>query len=450
MAEAIGLKALLVGGTLFLTGMSSVALGYDVYGAIGDKYRVLGGESGVLGPAESSESDAPHGGRFNKFRNGFIYWHRDIGAFAVWGEIGRKWDQLGRVEYGYPITDESRTPDGRGRFNHFRAMHLPGRPEASIYWTPQTGAHAVYGAIRAQWSSMGWERSILGYPIGDEVQEGPYRRSAFEGGFIRWTANSGAQPIRTGVAPQEGGGFAFNQVDGLKALADVPGSPQPVVLFEDRFAFAPSELCARFLDRPGLDATIRDALISHVRGKLPSGFGIHSQTNHALGTSCTSRSSFAVGNLGIRIVVPNNRLFIRVTTPEGVPGSLDPNFALTYDLTLRTSMTFPPNVSGNVAQGPVTVSATNVSQPQTHSITGNLALAVNDLITFLGGTGFVAAMRQGDVSQLTGIDTGVNTLNGKLAELRRSAPPGTRLESSQQDNLVILLATNRPPAQGPR
>jgi hypothetical protein len=119
---------------------------------------------------------------------------------------------------------------------------------------------------------MGWERSWLGYSIGDEVQDGAYRRTAFENGFIRWTGAGGAQGIKTSRAQAEGGGFAFIPVDGLKALADVP--PQPVVLYEDPFAFAPSELCARFLDRPGLDATIRDTLIARIRGKLlrASGF----------------------------------------------------------------------------------------------------------------------------------------------------------------------------------
>jgi hypothetical protein len=139
-----------------------------------------------------------------------------------------------------------------------------------------------------------------------------------------------------------------------------------------------------------------------------------------------------------------------VTTPDGFPGGPDPNFVLTYDLTLRTSMTFPDNVAGNVVQGPVTVAATNISRPQTNSITGNLALAADDLVRFFGGDGFVSAMRQGGVSQLPGIDTGVSALNAKLNTLRSSAPPGTRLDSYQQDNLAILLATNRPPPQGPR
>jgi len=46
------------------------------------------------------------------------------------------------------------TADDRGRCRDFE--HGP------IYWTPQTGAREVHGAIRDKWASMGWERSRLG------------------------------------------------------------------------------------------------------------------------------------------------------------------------------------------------------------------------------------------------------------------------------------------------
>ncbi|PWB93673.1 hypothetical protein [Methylosinus sporium] len=146
---------------------ATAACAFAVYGAIGDKWRALGGERGTLGDARSDEADARYGGRFNRFAFGFIYWHPETGANAVWGAIGQKWAQTGFENYGYPITDESTAPDSIGRYNHFRAVHLAGKPEASIYWTPETGAHAVYGAIRGKWAQLGWERA-LGYPITDE------------------------------------------------------------------------------------------------------------------------------------------------------------------------------------------------------------------------------------------------------------------------------------------
>ena len=135
-------------------------------------------------------------GRAQSFSGGgIISWHPSLGAFAVWGQIGAKWVALGRESYGYPITDETRCADGRGRYNHFRSIHLAGDPEASIYWTPTTGAHEIRGAIRAAWRDRGAERSSLQYPTSDEFPTGraDERRSDFEHGYILWTRSRGAR-----------------------------------------------------------------------------------------------------------------------------------------------------------------------------------------------------------------------------------------------------------------
>jgi len=90
------------------------------------------------------------------------------GAFEVHGAIRDKYLALGAEAsiLGYPRTDESGTPDGVGRFNHFQG--------GSIYWTPGTSAHEVHGLIRELWSSLGWETNPqLGYPISDELIPDP-------------------------------------------------------------------------------------------------------------------------------------------------------------------------------------------------------------------------------------------------------------------------------------
>jgi hypothetical protein len=80
---------------------------------------------------------------------------------SVIGAIRDKWLSLGGEGsfLGQPLTDELTTPDGVGRFNHFQG--------GSIYWTPNTGAFEVHGAIRDRWAELGWERSYLGYPTSD-------------------------------------------------------------------------------------------------------------------------------------------------------------------------------------------------------------------------------------------------------------------------------------------
>jgi uncharacterized protein with LGFP repeats len=86
------------------------------------------------------------------------------GAYEVHGAIRQKYLALGAETsiLGYPRSDETGTPDGVGRFNHFQG--------GSIYWTPGTSAHEVHGLIRDYWAQHGWERNPqIGYPITDEL-----------------------------------------------------------------------------------------------------------------------------------------------------------------------------------------------------------------------------------------------------------------------------------------
>lgn len=97
-----------------------------------------------------------------------------------------------RSVLGYPTTDETTTPDGIGRFNHFA-----GTGGASIYWTPNTGAHEVYGVIRQLWSELGWERSPLGYPTSGEkdTEFHAARVNHFERGDIYFDGHRGAYEV---------------------------------------------------------------------------------------------------------------------------------------------------------------------------------------------------------------------------------------------------------------
>jgi hypothetical protein len=166
---------------------------YAVHGAILAKYLALGGPSRVLGFPVTDETGTPDGvARYNRFSGtggSAIYWTPGSGAHEVHGGIYAKWISLGGESgiLGFPTTDETGTPDGIGRFNHFSNS-------ASIYWTPGTGAWSVHGAIRAEWASLGWERSPLGYPISDEYAVTGGRANAFQNGHVTWY--SGTNTIR--------------------------------------------------------------------------------------------------------------------------------------------------------------------------------------------------------------------------------------------------------------
>jgi hypothetical protein len=160
----------------------------EVHGAILEKWTVIGREAGLLGYPTSDETATSDGsGRFSHFQSGSIYWHPETGAHEIHGAILSKWAALGweRGLLGYPTTDEAATPDGTGRYNHFKG--------GSIYWHPETGAHEVHGAIRERWAALGWETGFLGYPVTDEQElvGGQGRVSRFQRGQLEWSSASG-------------------------------------------------------------------------------------------------------------------------------------------------------------------------------------------------------------------------------------------------------------------
>jgi hypothetical protein len=164
-------------------------IAYAVQGEIRAAYQRLRTVSGLLGYPTSNQTATRDGvGQFNTFQGGVIYLHPDVGAFEIHGAILERWRAIGAETFGYPMTDETSTADGFGRFNHFRAIGPNGEHwDSSIYYTPWKGAWDVIGAIRDKWMSMGAEASWLGYPVSAEEDDGSTRVSHFEKGLLRWT-----------------------------------------------------------------------------------------------------------------------------------------------------------------------------------------------------------------------------------------------------------------------
>lgn len=170
--------------------------------AINNLYFALGGQGSFLGEATTGEVTAPDGtGRFTAYDGGSIYWTPQTGAHEVHGAIRATWSALGWESgpVGYPTTDELSAADSRGRYNHFSGTQ--GMP-ASIYWSPETGAHAVLGAIRARWEALRWEVGPLGYPTTDELPaaDGQGRYNHFSGSLglpasIYWSPATGAHAV---------------------------------------------------------------------------------------------------------------------------------------------------------------------------------------------------------------------------------------------------------------
>jgi hypothetical protein len=172
--------------------------GYSTYrcgvgrtvGEIDKRYQAFGGCGSFLGTALTDEITTPDGaGRYNVFVAGSIYWSPATGAFEVHGAIRDKWAELGweAGALGYPLSNETKTPDGAGRFSVFQ--------RGSIYWSPQTGAHEVRGAIRDKYAATGWEAGPLGYPTSDEYAVSGGRRSDFQHGSITWDSATNTSTV---------------------------------------------------------------------------------------------------------------------------------------------------------------------------------------------------------------------------------------------------------------
>ena len=166
------------GGSLYDSASTEASL---VRGTIRDHWAGMGWERSALGFPTTDERATPDGkGAYSHFQGGSVYSTAATGAHDVRGGIRDRWAAMGweRSVLGYPVTDETRTPDGRGAYSHFQG--------GSIYATDATGAHEVRGAIRTRWASLGWERSVLGYPTSDTTVTSTGLVSRFQGGSIRW------------------------------------------------------------------------------------------------------------------------------------------------------------------------------------------------------------------------------------------------------------------------
>jgi cell wall-associated NlpC family hydrolase len=182
-AAGAGRVRTFVGGAIY---WSSATGPHAVHGLILQKYLQYGGPTAFVGFPTSDESAAGTGRR-STFTGADIYWSGPTGTHELRGTIRATYASVANAPafLGLPTTDETTTPDGTGRYNHFSA-------DASIYWTPATGAHEVHGAIRDRWAAGGWELGILGYPISNVYSVSGARRSDFQFGSISWTPSGGA------------------------------------------------------------------------------------------------------------------------------------------------------------------------------------------------------------------------------------------------------------------
>lgn len=145
-------------------------------------------KSNAYGACVNNEYDVP-GGKAQDFRGGRAYWSPETGAHVLFGRIGARYSEFGGPGswLGFPVTGEKATPDNKGRYVHFQ--------NGSIYWTGDTGARVLPKDIFDAWGSQGWEGGALGYPTEDPVETGGNYVQKFQGGYVVRTKDKGTFPV---------------------------------------------------------------------------------------------------------------------------------------------------------------------------------------------------------------------------------------------------------------
>ena len=95
------------------------------------------------------------------------------------GAIHTRWQQLGGRDsaLGVPTSPEA-AGEGLARYANFE--------HGAVYWSPDTGAQPLTGAIYEAWAALGYERGALGLPTSGEIQEPLWIGQNFQHGTLNF------------------------------------------------------------------------------------------------------------------------------------------------------------------------------------------------------------------------------------------------------------------------
>lgn len=178
--------------------------------AITAAWEASGGDGGALGPRQG-EVYAVGDGFAQDFVAGKMFFTPETGAHFMQGAILAKYESLGGPadsDLGFPTIDE-----GPGRAPGSRNSTFSASDNPVIFWTPDTGARVVRGPINAAWDELGGSSGVLGVPAEDERYQGDVVSQRFTGGELSY--NTKAKTFTT-VPPELAG-----QLEGL----EVPDDP---------------------------------------------------------------------------------------------------------------------------------------------------------------------------------------------------------------------------------
>lgn len=208
-------SAALIAGTVLLAPPVAATPEGDADAAITAAWETGGGDGGPLGPKDGGVYPAGDGFGQN-FASGKIFFTPDTGAHIITGAILEKYESLGGPadsDLGFPTIDE-----GPGRAANSRNSTFSAPDQPVIFWTPDTGARVVRGAINQAWDALGGSAGLLGVPSEDETTNGDTVTQKFTGGEISWDRKTKAF---TTVPPELAGQLGAIEVpsDATSAIA---------------------------------------------------------------------------------------------------------------------------------------------------------------------------------------------------------------------------------------
>ena len=180
-------------------------------------WRASGGLGGPLGARQGEQTPIGDTGAAQGYASGKIFYSPETGAYAVTGAILSKYESAGGAagDLGYPVGPEA---DGGVPNSRVSAFSAPDKPV--IFWTPDTGAVVVRGPINAAWAELGGATGDLGVPTGDATVKGDTVTQTFTGGEISW--NEATKEFSTNPAEL---GSSLSGLEMPDAVAQTPAAP---------------------------------------------------------------------------------------------------------------------------------------------------------------------------------------------------------------------------------
>lgn len=181
---ALGLMAAgaMVAAAALYTPIAQASPQSDATDAINAAWDAAGGDTSQLGPRDG-DVYAVGAGFGQNFAGGAIFFSPATGAKAMFGAILDKYRALGGPadsDLGFPTIDE-----GAGKISpDSRNTTFSAGDNPVIFWTPDSGAWVVRGPINAAWDKLGGSAGGLGVPIADESYSGDVVSQKFTGGEL--------------------------------------------------------------------------------------------------------------------------------------------------------------------------------------------------------------------------------------------------------------------------